>query len=67
MPGGRSSRRLAKGVDLGDVTTRPARFARFRRPPGLWPRHPPIRVRKAIPTAWLELVLREGATARSGG
>jgi 23S rRNA pseudouridine2457 synthase len=51
--------RLRRGVDLGDGRTRPCR-ARSVAPPDLWPRDPPIRVRKAIPTAWLELVLREG-------
>jgi 23S rRNA pseudouridine2457 synthase len=29
-------------------------------PAALWPREPPIRVRRAIPTAWLEMVLTEG-------
>lgn len=52
--------RLRRGVDLGDFTTRPAEARRMDEPANLWPRHPPIRVRKAIPTSWLELVLREG-------
>ena len=29
-------------------------------PPWLWPRTPPIRVRKTVPDAWIELVIREG-------
>lgn len=52
--------RLAQGVDLGDFVTRPAGVRRIDEPAGLWPRDPPIRVRRAIPTAWLEIVLREG-------
>ena len=34
--------------------------ARALAPPGLWPRHPPVRFRQSIPTHWLELVIREG-------
>ncbi len=39
----------------------PPRARTIPEPPGLWARDPPIRVRKAIPTAWLELGLTRGA------
>ncbi len=51
---------LRKGVDLGDFTTQPAGARLIDEPPNLWPRDPPIRYRAKIPTAWLELTLREG-------
>jgi 23S rRNA pseudouridine2457 synthase len=51
---------LRAGVDLGDFVTQPAGARRIDEPLGLWPRDPPIRYRAKIPTAWLELVLREG-------
>jgi len=52
--------RLRRGVDLGDFVTRPAEIRRIAEPAGLWPRDPPIRYRRSIPTTWLEIVLREG-------
>lgn len=51
---------LRRGVDLGDFVTRPARASLIDEPTGLWPRNPPIRYRANIPTAWLELAIREG-------
>jgi 23S rRNA pseudouridine2457 synthase len=51
---------LAAGVALGDFATAPARARAIAEPSGLWPRDPPIRIRRAIPTSWIELVLREG-------
>jgi 23S rRNA pseudouridine2457 synthase len=51
---------LAEGVDLGDFVTAPARARAIAEPAGLWPRTPPIRVRKALPTSWIELELTEG-------
>src|SRR3954470_8037816 len=51
---------LRRGVALRDGPTRPAGARAIAEPPGLWPRVPPIRERRAIPTAWLELRLREG-------
>lgn len=52
---------LEKGVALRDGRTRPAR-ARIvaETPPWLWPRDPPVRHRKTVPDAWLELTLGEG-------
>ncbi len=51
--------RLRRGVVLSDGPTRTAE-ARAIPDPDLPPRDPPIRVRRAIPTSWLELTLREG-------
>jgi len=51
---------LARGVDLGDFVTAPARARAIPQPAELWPRTPPIRVRKALPTSWIEVELTEG-------
>ncbi|MGE5616509.1 MAG: pseudouridine synthase [Bacillota bacterium] len=51
--------RLREGVELREGRTRPA-TVRCKAAPELWPRDPPIRVRRLIPTSWLEIVLREG-------
>jgi 23S rRNA pseudouridine2457 synthase len=51
---------LRRGVDLGDSVTRPARVDVIAEPAEIWARSPPIRSRKAIPTSWLDLGIREG-------
>ena len=51
---------LRDGIDLKDGLTRPAKAAVAPPPQNLWPREPPIRVRKQIPDSWLELTLSEG-------
>jgi 23S rRNA pseudouridine2457 synthase len=52
--------KLRSGVLLNDGLTRPAQVRIIGEPLGLWPRDPPIRYRAAVPTTWIELVLREG-------
>ncbi len=59
VPGEPALDQLRQGVALRDLVTAPATVGVIP-DPGLWPRHPPIRVRREIPTAWLEIVLREG-------
>ena len=51
---------LRRGVMLKDGKTLPAGARAMAEPEGLWPRDPPIRYRAAIPTTWIELILREG-------
>jgi 23S rRNA pseudouridine2457 synthase len=51
---------LRRGIGLQDGPTLPARARSIAEPPGLWPRDPPIRFRRQLPTRWIELSLREG-------
>ncbi len=52
--------RLGDGVALNDGPTAPAQVSRLDAAPALWPRDPPVRFRKTVPDAWLQIVLREG-------
>ena len=51
---------LRDGVVLNDGPTRPAGVRLLDPAPVLWPRDPPVRYRKTVPDAWLELTIREG-------
>ncbi len=60
-PDAASLQTLRRGVALKDGATRPAIARRLARAPGwLWPRDPPVRYRKSVPDAWLEITIREG-------
>ena len=51
---------LRRGVTLKDGPTLPARARRIDPPDWLWPRDPPIRVRKSVPDSFIELTITEG-------
>ena len=51
---------LRCGVTLKDGPTLPARARRVDPPDWLWPRDPPIRVRKSVPDSFIELTITEG-------
>lgn len=51
---------LRRGIAIQDYVTRPCTARVLDPQPSMSPREPPIRVRKSIPDAWIELVLSEG-------
>ncbi len=59
VPDAEQREALRTGIVLNDGPTRPARCRRIPAP-DLWPRERPIRQRKSVPDAWLELSIREG-------
>ncbi len=58
-PSASAIQQLRNGVDLKDGKTKPAQVD-IMQAPDIWPRTPPIRERKNIPTTWLCIQISEG-------
>jgi 23S rRNA pseudouridine2457 synthase len=58
-PGDAALAALRRVVTLNDGPTRPAQVERLDAP-ALWPRDPPVRFRKTVPDAWLQVTISEG-------
>ena len=60
IPDAKALEQLRRGVVIQGYRTRPAQVKLLTAEPDLPPRNPPIRFRKNVPTAWLEMTLTEG-------
>lgn len=60
IPDEKALMQLQHGVIIKNYKTRPAKVKLLSVEPSLPPRDPPIRFRKTVPTAWLEITLTEG-------
>ena len=60
VPDAQSLEQLRQGISLKDGVTAPANVEQIDTPLNLWPRTPPIRVRKSIPDTWISLTITEG-------
>ncbi|WP_353929835.1 rRNA large subunit pseudouridine synthase E [Okeanomitos corallinicola TIOX110] len=60
IPDTEAINKLCTGIEIKDYRTRPAQVKLFLEEPTVSDRQPPIRYRKNIPTAWLEMTLTEG-------
>jgi 23S rRNA pseudouridine2457 synthase len=60
IPTAEAIAKLERGVVIQNYRTLPAHARLLDREPALPSREPPIRVRKHIPTSWIELTLLEG-------
>ncbi|MFZ5805753.1 MAG: pseudouridine synthase [Verrucomicrobiota bacterium] len=60
VPAKEALQKLERGVFLGDYRTLPCRVCLLDPQPEISPRVPPIRFRKTVSTAWMELELMEG-------
>jgi len=58
-PSERDLVKLQRGIELKDGLTLPAKVHVIKEP-AVWPRTPPIRERKNIPTTWLSISIKEG-------
>ena len=59
IPDDMALQKLRQGIKIKDYITRPAKVKLLQQP-SIPPRNPPIRYRKTVPTAWIEITLTEG-------
>ena len=59
-PSSSTLEQLRRGLVIRKQRTRPATVSILQSEPILWPRSPPIRYRKTVPTSWLLIKIHEG-------